>query len=332
MSLADALLLREIHPIARYSLQALAGILGLIVGIGLGATVEDGFKSLRKFMGRKSLDEIEQEISRDKEGEQEWGDDDEDEEEDEEEQDGGPLPGGSSTRPAVRGQTMAVNIFEGARRIVQIIAVLWVVVVSAFAFMNWPGVTLKYVVEGLDYVPIRMKDGEECSLDDAEESRYVTVAKRTDVRLSLCFKGHTSDTGETGMIPYRMATDIEEAALLEDRFEKDIRPRINPKLVLETKEAYLRENAGTIWYMAKEDNPEVSAHTRRVTKQFTLTKEDERWAYSEWWKELFTYIGTALAIIAGGWTVLWVVTWVIGYIVRGFLGIPMGQDRRVEKG
>lgn len=138
-------------------------------------------------MGRKSLDEIEQKLARDRQGQQKWGDDNE-EEEDEEEQDVGPLPGGSSTRSAVRGQTMTVNIFEGARRIVWIVAVLWAVVVCAFTFETGPSVGLKYIVEGLNHVPIRMKDGEKCSYDGAEEGRRLATDKGTDVWLSLCFQ------------------------------------------------------------------------------------------------------------------------------------------------
>lgn len=32
----------------------------------------------------------------------------------------------------------------------------------------------------------------------------------------------------------------------------------------------------------------------------------------------------------GGWIVLWLLTIAIGWIVRGFLGIPWGKDRRSE--
>ncbi len=227
---------------------------------------------------------------------------------------------------------MTFNVFEGARRIVWIIAVLWVLVVCGYNLSDGPSVRLRYIVEGLDYVPIRMKDGADCSYDDAEEGRSLATDKGMEVWLSLCFKAHTSDSGEAGMIPYRKATNIEEAAFLEARFEKNIRPRINPKLVLEAKEAYLRENAGTILYMGKEGNPEVSAYTNRVAGQFALPDKDEEWADSQWWPELFKKIKNVVSAAVGGWVFLWLLTWVIGWVVRGFFGIPIGHDRRVDKG
>jgi hypothetical protein len=62
-----------------------------------------------------------------------------------------------------------------------------------------------------------------------------------------------------------------------------------------------------------------------------LPKADEEWADTEWWSERLKSMQQGLLFLAGGWVFLWTLTWVIGWIVRGFLGIPMGQDRRVEK-
>jgi hypothetical protein len=73
-------------------------------------------------------------------------------------------------------------------------------------------------------------------------------------------------------------------------------------------------------------------HRFRVAKEFTLPKVDEEWADSRWWVDLKDSIKVGLGFLAGGWALLWTLTWAIGWIVRGFLGIPMGQDRGVEKG
>jgi hypothetical protein len=34
--------------------------------------------------------------------------------------------------------------------------------------------------------------------------------------------------------------------------------------------------------------------------------------------------------LVGGLVFLWVLSWTTGWIVRGFLGIPMGQDRKPD--
>jgi hypothetical protein len=68
-----------------------------------------------------------------------------------------------------------------------------------------------------------------------------------------------------------------------------------------------------------------------VTEEFTLPNKDEEWADSQWWPEFFKKIKNVLNATVGGWVFLWLLTWVVGWIVRGFLGIPVGQDRTVEK-
>jgi len=52
---------------------------------------------------------------------------------------------------------MTVNVFEGARRVVRITAVLWVVVVCAMAMIDFKPsiITIRYLVEG---IPIPMKE------------------------------------------------------------------------------------------------------------------------------------------------------------------------------
>ena len=50
----------------------------------------------------------------------------------------------------------------------------------------------------------------------------------------------------------------------------------------------------------------------------------------QWWSEKWENIWEGALTLIGGLTVLWVLSWFIGWIVRGFLGIPMGQDRKPE--
>ena len=53
-------------------------------------------------------------------------------------------------------------------------------------------------------------------------------------------------------------------------------------------------------------------------------------ADEQWWSGKWENIWEGALILITGLTVLWVLSWVIGWIVRGFLGIPMGQDRKPE--
>ncbi len=44
----------------------------------------------------------------------------------------------------------------------------------------------------------------------------------------------------------------------------------------------------------------------------------------EWWRHL----GGTFKLVVGGWFVIALTIGVIGWIVRGFCGIPFGQDRK----
>lgn len=61
--LVDAFFLRALSPFIRYPLWAVLGIVGMIVGIVLGGSVEDFFTAVRKAFGMKPLAELEAEIA-----------------------------------------------------------------------------------------------------------------------------------------------------------------------------------------------------------------------------------------------------------------------------
>ena len=48
----------------------------------------------------------------------------------------------------------------------------------------------------------------------------------------------------------------------------------------------------------------------------------------QWWPQLLKDLGQKVLGIISGLLFLWAFTWVIGWIVRGFKGIPRGQDKK----
>lgn len=76
---------------------------------------------------------------------------------------------------------------------------------------------------------------------------------------------------------------------------------------------------------------EVSNYERELEARFALPVQDNDWIEKEistqyWknWKEGLGYLGIGLAIFAG-------FVWVVGWIVRGFMGIPHGMDRKPSR-
>jgi hypothetical protein len=75
---------------------------------------------------------------------------------------------------------------------------------------------------------------------------------------------------------------------------------------------------------------EVSDYKRELERRFKLSASDEETLkreisrrYRENWVSGLGFLVAGLAIFAG-------FVWAIGWIVRGFLGIPRGMDRRPE--
>ncbi len=90
---------------------------------------------------------------------------------------------------------------------------------------------------------------------------------------------------------------------------------------------YKVDEKDMIWGAATYSS-EVSAYEEELKARFVLPTEDIDWVEEEksrryWanWKESLRNLGIGLAIFAG-------FVWAIGWIVRGFMGIPHGLDRK----
>jgi hypothetical protein len=82
----------------------------------------------------------------------------------------------------------AVNVFEGARRIVKVVAVLWAVGACAWVWMDEPYISLAYVVTLPDFNPVRMSSGEDCNARDWREQNLVTTGRGTSVSATFCLR------------------------------------------------------------------------------------------------------------------------------------------------
>ncbi|NOU20750.1 MAG: hypothetical protein HOO93_03005 [Methyloglobulus sp.] len=250
---------------------------------------------------------------------------------------------------------MAINVFEGARRIAKLIAVLWVIGVLALQFesLKNPYISANFQVDSPGNTPLRM-DGQEykCGDDDATESwlsKYTN--KGTEVKVTLCFKARVVDDGRK-LIPIRDDHVANAKRLAEwiganhdkkgttkyQEYEAAYNKAIKAKneLISDAKEArelgdpdlelaILRKLA--VWGYEKY-SPEVSSYTKKVADSFKLSKADEEWADSEVWSIRLENIKECLLIIFGGLIFIWLFSWIFGWIVRGFLSIPTGQDNK----
>lgn len=109
-----------------------------------------------------------------------------------------------------------------------------------------------------------------------------------DVNVELCFLASETDNGEM-LVPYADAGE------------------------------------GKAW-MGRKYSTEVQQYTESVARKFQLTPEGIEAFESIQRKALLEQWGVAAMSLFGGLAVGWAVVAAIGWIVRGFMGIPRGQD------
>jgi len=187
---------------------------------------------------------------------------------------------------------MALNVFEGARRINLIVAALWVLGwAAAGIFSSPPSVTTTYATLGPDR-PFTISS-DSCYLPDASKYKYITTKTGTSVSITLCFKALPFQDGQM-FVPYRA-----------DR----------------TSNQYWGNRAYS---------EEVTAYTDSVVKAFSIPQADEADLDKLAWPLRLQQIGWGVLGMLAGLVFLFAFSWTVGWIVRGFLGIPKEQDHRTN--
>jgi hypothetical protein len=189
---------------------------------------------------------------------------------------------------------MTINIFEGARRI---------------AFVLGVGATLTTVLISYNAEPYyRIK----YSLSSPNAPFIKTDQDCTDIGKTVYFEHQSS-----------VSKEIKVAVCLETMTFKS---KNNEPLELIP---YKTDSQGMTWG-AQKYSSEVSAYEKQVQKRFTLSSADEKSAISEHQKAWRKEFAEAMGYLIAGLAIYAALVWVTGWIVRGFLGIPRGMDRRPE--
>ncbi|WP_165971623.1 hypothetical protein, partial [Cupriavidus sp. L7L] len=76
---------------------------------------------------------------------------------------------------------------------------------------------------------------------------------------------------------------------------------------------------------------EVGTYTEAVSSRFALPKADEEALEKLYWPEKWKQITDGSRWAAGGILAIWFAAMIVGWIVRGFMGIPWGRDRRPDE-
>lgn len=224
---------------------------------------------------------------------------------------------------------MAINVFAGARRIALAIAVAWVLGWLAYALFDKPYVSLTYSVSTFGSQPT---PADICEARDASKYTTVETPKGERISVNICFIASRADNGSY-LIPYRevVSSANPAAAALYAARKEAIRNGANADATRLTE--YLlnmpisKSEPASLWMAGEYDNDVVS-YMNEVANTFARRGIDQKRLEDVRRQKLWEQWKLALQMIFGGVAAGWFVTAVAGWIVRGFMGVPNGSDKR----
>jgi len=182
-----------------------------------------------------------------------------------------------------------MNIFEGSRRIAYLAGGLAAAGTLVYAVTYEPYISIDYSISHPRAAFQRMT--ESCPTEAGRTFFTTTSQSGTSVSIDLCLLTMEFGENKEQLVPYKI------------------------------------DEKNMTWGAASYSS-EVSAYEKQLEARFVLPPEDNNWLdkeksrrYWENWKESLRNLGIGLAIYAG-------FVWAIGWIVRGFMGIPRGLDRK----
>jgi hypothetical protein len=219
-----------------------------------------------------------------------------------------------------------VNWFEGGRRISKLFMVLVGLGGAAYvAFATAPMATVETLPgEGWKV------SATECPFTAHEEYLWDYDWGGSKSGIAFCFRQF-----ENGGIPYAIApTPPNEAKRYADE-QAEIAAADKANEAKGEPPPIRRVSEPPKWYFtADEYSDAVQSYAKKRVADFQMTPElrDQliRTQKAAWWGAHWKAFNEALPWVFGLCVFIWLLTAVIGWIVRGFAGVPRGQDFRQE--
>lgn len=181
-----------------------------------------------------------------------------------------------------------MNIFEGARRVALVVAGIGVMGGVASALSDTPYASVSYEVATFGAQPVAI-DSCPFSAHNALFSERREASNGKEYTFEICFKAEPADDGRQ-LIAYEKVGD-----------------RIN---------------------MNDDGSLEVLQYIAKVAARLPQTTEEAEKMGNQLRIEKVKQVFMGLLGVAAGLAFFWVFVAVVGWIVRGFMGIPSGLDKR----
>jgi hypothetical protein len=215
---------------------------------------------------------------------------------------------------------VAVNWFEGGRRISKLFMVL--VAAGGAAYVFFINVPMPTLTSRGPTMPWFVSD-DECPTLAYERALYDYDWGGSKPGLTLCY------LDIKGKIPYAVAPTPPEAKRQEEQEAAQDRARIArgepPPLRLSDPWFYTAD----AYDQRVQSYVDETASSLKVTPELRQRLTDTR--SKVWWRAHRSAFSDAAPWVMGLCAAIWLITAVIGWIVRGFAGVPTGQDFRQPK-
>jgi hypothetical protein len=184
---------------------------------------------------------------------------------------------------------MGVNVFEGSRRIAWLVTAIATIYSIGLVVTNQPYVHATYSIAQPN-APLVRVDGP-CPLEAKDHDFYTETKGGKDISIDLCLLPMSTTAKDGPYIPTTIGSD------------------------------------GRLWGVPKYSS-ELDVYALRLENQFSLPSPDDAELTKAWNKRRLKDSFDVAKYLAIGLATFWVLVWVVGWIVRGFLGIPSGMDRK----
>lgn len=282
---------------------------------------------------------------------------------------------------------MRFNIFEGARRIAKLVALVWVIGVTSFTLMQGdPYITGTYYISASDRKLGPSHPSCQYQTHFRQDDIMVKTKKGTETHVTLCFTKEMKEFVVTDLLGNKFAVTApvvaseqevmayvrnevhefenrhrqETKATKERSFSRDVFEKykylhkvesalaeaqavgdVAAVSALELEVVKVRAALPTL--APKRTTPssgfdlstampvvlwDEQAFADHVKNTMVLSQADEEWIDEQWWEIWWERVWDGVLVLAVGIVFLWVLIWSTGWIVRGFLGIPRGQDQK----
>ena len=186
---------------------------------------------------------------------------------------------------------MKINIFEGARRIALLSAGVATVSTLIAIIIYKPYTPANYSIAYPNGEFIRME--ESCPSNADNHYFTSTTSTRKEVSINLCLLPMPFGESREQLIPYKV------------------------------------DEMGVIWGAASYSS-EVSDYEEKLEKRFKIPVRDEDAILKEISSSYLENMISSLGYLVAGLAIFGAIVWAVGWIVRGFLGIPRGMDKRSD--